>query len=282
MNIYTISLFFCVVLHKVSALNILGIFPYHGKSHFFVYRVYLQELVKRGHNITVISHFPEAHPPENYKDISLAGSIKILEDDLPFSRSYLTILGVGLFLTNSGKENCAVLLANQEVRKLIENKTKYDVIVVEHFNSDCALGIAYKLKAPVVGIASHILMPWQYNRFGIPNNPSFVSYHFLEGGTKPTLWQRVERTIFDFYFNTLFYINSQRNNQLELAKYYDDIPPLEELAKEIKFVLLYHNFILTGSRLFPANVIEVGGYHVSEGKPLTGVSFQYFFSVNLQ
>lgn len=273
MNFYTISILLCVILHKVSALNILGIFPYQGKSHFFVFKVYLQELARRGHNLTVISHFPEANTPDNYHDISLAGTTKIIEDDMPFHRSYLTILGVAFFLTNSGKENCEVLLGNQEVRNLIESKQKYDVVVVEQFNSDCALGIAYKLKAPVVGITSHILLPWQYNRFGIPNNPSFVPFHFMEGGTKPTLWQRIESTIFDMYFKTVFYINSQRNNQLELAKYYDDIPPLEELAKEIKFLLLYHNFVLTGSRLFPSNVIEVGGYHVNNSKPVTGVSW---------
>ncbi|CAH0727076.1 unnamed protein product, partial [Brenthis ino] len=262
--------FLCVISHYVNALNILGIFPYHGKSHFFVFNVYLKELAKRGHNVTVISHFPQTNSSHNYHDISLAGSIKIVEDDLAFHRSYLSIFEVGLFLTNTGKENCEVLVANQNVRGLIENKRKFDVVVVEQFNSDCALGIAYKLKAPVVGIMSHILMPWHYKRFGIPNNPSFVPFHFLEGGTKPSLLQRVERTIFDVYFNLLYRFKSQRNNQQTLATYYDDIPPLEELAREIKFLLLYHNFILTGSRLFPSNVIEVGGFHINQSKPLTG------------
>lgn len=261
-----------IIFNIVNGLNILTIFPYQGKSHFFVHKVYIQELVKRGHNVTVISHFPEANRSSNYHDISLAGSIKILEDDLPFHRSYLTILGVALFLTGSGKENCEVMLANKNVRDLIERKQKFDVIVVEQFNSDCGLGVAYKLNAPVVGITSHILMPWTYNRFGIPYNPSFVSFHFTEGGTRPTFLQRIERVILDAYFKTVYYFVSQRNNQNELAKYYDDIPPLEDLARDIKFLLLYQNFILTGSTLYPANVIEIGGYHVKEAKNLTGVS----------
>ncbi|XP_045774021.1 UDP-glucosyltransferase 2-like [Maniola jurtina] len=271
MNYHTkiITLLF-ILFNTVNGLNILTIFPYHGKSHFFVFKVYIQELVRRGHNVTVISHFPEAKPSKNYHDISLAGSIESIEDGQPFQRSFLIILGVGVYLASSGKENCEVLLAKKDVRDLIERKQKFDVIVVEQFNSDCALGIAYKLRAPVVGITSHILMPWHYSRFGIPNNPSFVSFHFSEGGTKPTFFQRIERIVLDFYFKTVFYVISQRNNQNELAKYYDDIPPLEELARDIKFLLLYHNFILTGSSIFPANVIEVGGYHVKEAKPLTG------------
>ncbi|CAH2090414.1 unnamed protein product [Euphydryas editha] len=255
---------------NISALNILGIFPYHGKSHFIVFKVYLEELAKRGHNVTVISHFPQADPPERYHDISLAGSLDSIEDNLPFHRSFLTLLEIGLSLTNSGNDNCKVLLANKDVQNIVKQKQKFDVIVIEQFNSDCALGIAYKLQVPVVGISSHVLMPWHYNRFGIPSNPSFVPFHFSEGGTKPTLMQKLERTVLDVYFKTIYYFFSQRRNQQTLAQYYDDIPPLENLARDIKFLFLYHNFILTGSRLFPANVIEVGGYHVTEAKPLSG------------
>ncbi|CAG4952911.1 unnamed protein product [Colias eurytheme] len=269
--IIIIALLIVVLTQNAISINILAIFPYHGKSHFLVYRIFLQELVKRGHNVTVISHFPEKVTAHNYTDVSLAGSIKILEnEDVPFHKSYLTVLGTGVFLTTTGKENCEVMLANKNVQNLLNKKPKFDVAIVEQFNSDCGLGIAYKLGAPVVGITSHILMPWTYNRFGIPYHPAYVPFHFLEGGTKPSLYQRVERTIFDFYFKTLYYFVSQRNNQQELAKYFDDIPPLEELAREIKVLLIYHNFILTSSKLFPANVIEVGGYHVSESKPLTG------------
>lgn len=256
--------------HTANALNILGIFPYHGTSHFLVFRVYLLGLVNKGHNVTVISHFPEKNPPPNYHSISLAGTIEILKDDMPIEKSYKTIFNTGLFLTSTGKQNCEVMLKNKKVRDLIDSKAKFDVIVVEQFNSDCAFGIAYKLNAPVVGMMSHILMPWHYRRLGIPYNTAYVPFHFLEGGSKPTLYQRIERLLFDVTFRTLYYFLSQRSNQNTLAEYYDDIPPLEDLAREMKFLLVYHNFVLTGSRLFPPNVIEVGGYHVERAKSLAG------------
>lgn len=237
-----------------------------------MFRVYLRELARRGHDVTVISHFPESDAPKNYHDVSLAGSAEPIEGDVPIENSYITLLGVSLFLTTSGIDNCQIMLANKQVQSLIREKPKFDVIVVEQFNSDCALGIAYKLQAPVVGIMSHVMMPWHYERLGVPYNPSYVPFHFLGGGTKPTLYERVERTVFDFYFRNLYKYYTQRNNQNTLAKYFDDVPPLEDLARDIKFLLLYHNFIYTGSRLFPSNVIEVGGFHVVEAKPLQGVS----------
>ncbi|NP_001274756.1 UDP-glucuronosyltransferase 2B14-like precursor [Bombyx mori] len=264
-----IYLLLLLVTCYTDGLNILGIYPYQGKSHFFVFRVYLRELAKRGHNVTIISHFPEQDPPANYHDISLAGTIKITEDNQSVRNSYWSVFSAAFYLAISGKENCQVMLANKQVQELIKSKQKFDVVVVEQFNSDCALGVAYKLGAPAIGMSSHTLMPYHYKRLGIPYNPSYVPFHFLEGGTKPSLFHRVERLFFDFFFRTFYYFVSQRSDQNTLAEYFDDIPPLEELARNMKFHLLYHNFILTGSRLFPSNVIEVGGYHVSNANPLT-------------
>lgn len=269
MNIFISALSLSLITHAYT-LNILGIFPYEGKSHFMQFKVYLEELTNRGHNVTVISYFPNQNSLPNYKDIIL-GDGKILSDEVDVHRSYITLILTGVFLTKFGINNCRTLVSNEQVRELVARKPKFDVVVVEQFNSDCALGIAYKLGAPVVGITSHVLMPYHYKRFGIPSNPAYVPSHFLGGGSNPSLYQRVERAIFDFYFNSL-YIFEQWVDGKSLAEYYDDIPPLEELAREIKFMLLYHNFVLTGSRLYPSNVIEIGGYHVQKAKPLTGVS----------
>lgn len=33
----------------------------------------MKSLVEAGHEVTVVSHFPETNPPENYKDLPLTG-----------------------------------------------------------------------------------------------------------------------------------------------------------------------------------------------------------------
>ncbi|XP_037293501.1 UDP-glucosyltransferase 2-like [Manduca sexta] len=258
----------CVIMTGVQTLNILGVFPYEGKSHFFVFHSYLQELARRGHNVTVISHFPQKNPSPNYHDISLAGTSRVFEDMIPFERSYFVILKIGFFIVDIGTENCRKLLGHPEVQQLWKTKAKFDVVVVEQFNSDCGLGLAHQLGAPVVGINSHVLMPFHYSRFGIPYNPSFVPFQFFNGGTKPTLYERIESNIFHAYFNIIFKYWSQNVNQRTLAQYFDDVPPLDELAKDIKIMLLYHNFILYGSTILSSNVKEVGGYHVAAPKEL--------------
>ncbi|XP_063538675.1 UDP-glycosyltransferase UGT5-like [Cydia strobilella] len=46
-------------------------------------------------------------------------------------------------------ENCRILVEDQTVQQLVKSRTKYDLVLVEAFMSDCALGVAYKLEAPV-------------------------------------------------------------------------------------------------------------------------------------
>lgn len=255
----------------VNSLNILGLFPYQGKSHFFVFEPYLQELARRNHNVTVISHFPQEKPVPNYHDISLAGKMKILQNVFPVDRSYWTLMNIFGFLFKMGRDTCEVLLENEDVQKLWRSDMKFDVVVTEQFNNDCSLGLAYKLGAPVVGMTSHVLMPWQYGHLGIHYNPSYMSFQFLEGGTKPTFYQRLERVVIHNLCTILYKYTCQRVNENQIQKYFD-IPPLQELAKDVKAVLLYTHFPLNGHYLYPPNVIEVGGYHVAKPKELPKVS----------
>lgn len=272
MNIAHILSFLTLILYEVQSLNILGVFPYQGKSHFYVFDPYLRELTRRGHNVTVITPFPLKIQASNYRDISLADKVKVFEDFMPIHRSYLSILQIAFLLTYVGADNCRIMLENEEVQHLWKSKAKFDVVVVEQFNSDCALGLAYKLGAPVVGITSHTLMPWQYSRFGVPYNPAYIPVQFVEGGTKPTLYQRVERTLIQFYFTTVYKYTGQREDENTLRKYFDDVPPLEELGKEIKVLLWYMHHSLTGTLLLPQKIQEVNGYHVAEPKSLPSVS----------
>ncbi|XP_045486821.1 UDP-glycosyltransferase UGT5-like [Pieris rapae] len=53
-----------------------------------------------------------------------------------------------------------------------------------------------------------------------------------------------------------------------IADFFDDVPPIEELSRKIKFLLLYQNFVVSGTQILPSNVIEVGGFHVAKAKRL--------------
>lgn len=60
-----------VILQLIAATcahRILGLFPHPGLSHFNFFQPIMRALADAGHEVTVVSHFPNNPPMENYKD----------------------------------------------------------------------------------------------------------------------------------------------------------------------------------------------------------------------
>lgn len=60
-------LFFC---SSIESANILAVFTAPSPSHHMLGSKLMKELVKRGHNVTMLSPFPLKEPIANYTDIS--------------------------------------------------------------------------------------------------------------------------------------------------------------------------------------------------------------------
>lgn len=56
---------------SANSLKILGIFPHPGMSHFHFFHPIMRGLADAGHDVTVVSHFPDKNSPENYVDMQL-------------------------------------------------------------------------------------------------------------------------------------------------------------------------------------------------------------------
>jgi hypothetical protein len=58
--------------------RILGLFPFPAKSHLIVQKALMLELARRGHEITMVSGFPESKQIANYTDIVLKTDFNVL------------------------------------------------------------------------------------------------------------------------------------------------------------------------------------------------------------
>ncbi|CAG2057458.1 unnamed protein product [Timema podura] len=90
----TLTISFC----RVDGARILGVFPHLAKSHFIMDEVLMKGLAARGHEVVVISHFPQSKPVANYKDISLIGSMDNIVESLSLDMvgggtPFLTLFG---------------------------------------------------------------------------------------------------------------------------------------------------------------------------------------------
>lgn len=263
----------------VYSYKILGIFPHPGSSHFAVFRPLLINLAKKGHDLTIISHFPLDSPPKTYKDINIRGSTPLFKSIFTFekftnaSKSYEPVKQWrnGELLLTVGYNNCKAMMDNESVKKLEPNQ--FDILLVEDFNSDCAMGLVYKLKKPFIGLTTNVPMPWTPDNLGLINNPAFIPTHFLGHGVRPDLFQSIESFLSTLYFKWYFYFYSQIPEHKLLKQYFgDDLPPLENIMRNMSMLLLNTYFPLIGARPYPPSVVEVGGIYHGEVKELPKVS----------
>lgn len=94
-----------------------------------------------------------------------------------------------------GIEACELALNSRVLRDIFIENNKYDVILLEQFNSDCMMAVAWKIKAPVIGLSSCVLMPWHYDRLGNPLNPSYVPGLFLGYSDEMHFLERISNWI---------------------------------------------------------------------------------------
>lgn len=75
---YSILMIMTMVISKCSNLQILGLFPHPGASHFRSVHPILVGLAEAGHDVIVVGHYPDPHPVSNYKDLIIEGEKSML------------------------------------------------------------------------------------------------------------------------------------------------------------------------------------------------------------
>lgn len=67
-----------LLIGSLNGHRILGLFPHPGISHFQFFHPIMKALAHAGHDVTVVSHFPNKIPIENYRDEPLTGKSELL------------------------------------------------------------------------------------------------------------------------------------------------------------------------------------------------------------
>lgn len=75
----------------MESYRILGLFPHPGASHFHFFQPVMKALADKGHEVTVVSHFPNKIPIPNYKDEPLVG-LKSLTNAVDLNVSNIFVL----------------------------------------------------------------------------------------------------------------------------------------------------------------------------------------------
>lgn len=173
-----------------------------------------------------------------------------------------------------GSDACKNALNSTAIEKVltIGKDDPYDLIIVEQFNSDCMLGVAHLLNAPVIGLSSCNFMPWHYTKMGLPFEPSFEATLFSHRSNLNTFKARLSNWFTTAYMNYLYKrITEVNDNQLLKKRFGLDFPDVRELSNKVSMTFVNQHYSLSGSKHLSPNIIELGGIHIQDIKPLDQV-----------
>ncbi|KAJ0176087.1 hypothetical protein K1T71_008261 [Dendrolimus kikuchii] len=266
-----IAIYFIATVFAANCYKILGIFPSLDRNNYLTYRGLFRELANRNHEVTLISHFQMPDAPASYKDILLSESqvYRGLSFESVISSEVSRVPFETLVATKAGNDDCKTLMNNHRVLHLLATRPRFDVVLVESYNSDCGLALAANLSAPYIAFSPQPIQPWQYNRLGINFNSAYVSQSVLPYGNEPWFLDRLKNYVLYHVANWVYYVGSQVTDHVYLYKYLgDNLPSLESIAANASLVFVNTHQSVFGGVARADNVIDIGGIHVRPPKIL--------------
>ncbi|KAF7987446.1 hypothetical protein HCN44_003208 [Aphidius gifuensis] len=246
--------------------RILAVFPLNAKSHFKMYEKLMKGLVKRGHQVDVISSLPLDTPITNYTDIVLDPIVSEHIDEFTYDLLpvYTGLAQYDILATAAGNVLCKGFLEDSKTKNIINNlptNPPYDLIIMELFAANCFMALGHRLNIPVIA-ASTSFWPWTSAMIGNPENLAITKNIFLNTNfDRLNFFDRMYNVIFTFYTNYIF--NKLRAPQDKMIEktFGPSTPGLIELEKQFDlFLVNTHPSLNDPIPRVPA-LIEVGGLH---------------------
>ncbi|KAF2894451.1 hypothetical protein ILUMI_11721, partial [Ignelater luminosus] len=253
-----------------NSARILGVFHAPAYSHYQLGDKILKELASRGHEVTVISPFPEKTPVKNFKQVVLTGAVEELEKIKHnfFERAGTSSFSQILWVDIMGLQFTDDTLSHPNVQKLLKSDEKFDLVIVEQFVNEAFRGFCYRFQAPCVVVSTVGGSRWANPQMGNPAPPSYVPDITLSLSSYMNFCER--------FYNSLVYLGAllfshlytfPKQNEI-LHKHFPDAPHLYDLYYNTSLMLMNSHVSTQPAVPYVPNMIEIGGYHVSPPKPL--------------
>ncbi|XP_059475739.1 UDP-glycosyltransferase UGT5-like [Neocloeon triangulifer] len=254
--------------------RILAVFPFFSKSHILVLKALTNELSSRGHEMVVLSAFPQDKKLPNYTDIDImpdlqeimqraTGKNLFFMGKMPIYQQSFMMWGMGLGTTEA-------VATGSSFKRVLEDKKGFDLIIAEVFMNEAIYGLSHHFKAPLVLVCPFGGFHWHNYASGNPIPMSYYPNPMLEYTDRMTFTQRLSNFVFTTAWDLghyFFYL--PRQEAISKKVFGPDTPSVQELEASASVVLVNQHFTLNYPRPLMPNIIEVGGMHVSrEVKPL--------------
>lgn len=258
-------LFYLSICH---GYRLLGLFPFHAKSHFAMFEQLIKGLARKGHQVDVISPFPLKKPYPNYNDIVNITPPIVLVNNMSyeFMQHLVGTNPVYAVATMGGNELCGNL-ENPAIQELARNPPKnppYDAVLIEIFGAPCFAIFAHLWNVPLIGVSTTSLYPWLPPIIAQPENLAFVPNNCLGFTGRMGFWQRLYNTLHTLYNKLYFNYLTRMQNEIIRKNFGPDMPSVRELETKVALILINSHIGLNGIQPRTPAAVDVGGLHVQD------------------
>ena len=270
----------CVILFPLmlSCAQCASILFYSGPttySHRIALMPFAERLAADGHDVTYLSGSLPKKPNVNVTEFSP----KALQDftearfgthtDLVQMRMDGVHIDVWYHLEDIGTGMCEILMQDEEYLNLVKNK-KFDLVVLDMFNNECAYGLIHYQKAKFVIYNPTHPMQWHYDLFGIPAETSWISdlaYGYEYPMSFPQRFMNTLRHVRWYYtrvYNMYPKLEAMINKGLGLEG--DNAVSIQDVQHNVSVVFTCTHYSVDYSRSLPPLFVNVPGLHVENTK----------------
>nr|QPA18381.1 UDP-gluconosyltransferase [Trialeurodes vaporariorum] len=275
------SLLITLLLASGHAYNILIIHPTPSYSHQQPVMVLTESLIKRGHQLYVVSTNAVPGLEKNYTYVDVSFMYKYLatksedkgEENVNLQVQH-TKWNVPSALFTLYSKMAAMEFNSTQFSKFYEqvrrDKIKFDVALMETFfiSSSCAmirhLG-GYDVPTIVISTIPHAVCGGEDNSGSI-DHPSYLPFWLSSYTDRMNIWQKIDNWL------SKFFIDGTLKNMLESAarNYFREAysPEYETLVdgcwSNMSLSIITSNFLYNYPRLLAPNVVETGPMHIKK------------------
>ncbi|XP_025408804.1 UDP-glucuronosyltransferase 2C1-like [Sipha flava] len=269
------------IIWITNAANLLVFWPLPIPSHFYSFKPLFTELALQGHNVTVVSHFPESTPMANYTDITIMdettkyneSTTNRINDNLMdvINCNFFQVLSIGWTLNKRYAES---ILHLKNLQNFITSESyTFDLVLIESFYQEYTVTMGHKFNAPVICITSTLIQPTNSHWIGLPSTFSYLLDIRSRSCDHKTFYDRLKSTYLGFvqiYLERYFYIPTQEEyiNKYFNYKNHESRPPIDVMLSNVSLILVNGDLSVGAPRPYLPNVIEIGGLHIKVPKQL--------------
>ncbi|XP_072400617.1 UDP-glycosyltransferase UGT5-like isoform X4 [Diabrotica undecimpunctata] len=261
-------------LNFSQCVRILGIFPTPSYSHQLVFQPLWKELSLRGHNVTVITTHSLVDPNlTNLTEIDISFTYNLLSK-YGWPNAYINLpstLHKLEYMCNFGNNLSTEILEYGPVQNILDQHDGFDLVMLQLSTTTNLLlySLAFKYRAPIVGISSLGLFLHSHDALGNPTHPIVSPDMMLNFAGELSFFDKVQSFLYNIWYRMFYYWYALPKADKIARKYFgEDMPYLGDLERNISLLLLNVNPIIHNVRPNVPNVIEINQMHIKERKPL--------------